>query len=431
MLDKIAKLLKTGFFHIVGAGTVNKVISMLLSIILVRILSKADYGSYAYAFNIVSFFVLFNGLGVAPAVLQICSEYYGDKLKSLAVYRYAFKGGVIVDIAIAALILAVALLVPLAVEGSNGLLVLYCLYPLVSLLCEMRLMKLRVNLENRVYARMTNIQTSLLALFSAAGAWFFQAIGLIIGQCLAYFVSYLLLTFVATPSGPAISSQDRVPTLSKSERSDFWKVAAVSSFNNALGGMLTLIGAQMIGILLTDSETVASYKVATTIPFALLFLPSAVMAYAYPYFARRKDDRSWTLRKFGLLILGNGAMTLAIVGVCEVFAEPIIVIVFGEEYLDAAAPFRLLMIGFLVTATFRMPTGSLLVTQRRYLANTLTGVLSILFDVGLSLALIPSHGMMGAAWVYVLTMALGSFINVPVYLATAGKPRHLKGGAGA
>lgn len=427
MLSKFAKLLKSGFFHIVGAGTINKVISMLLSIVLVRILSKADYGCYAYAFNIVSFFVLFNGLGAAPAILQICSENYRDKLKSLAVYRYAFKGGVAVDVVIAALILAVAIFVPLAIDGSNALLALYCFYPLVSLLCDMRLMRLRVGLQNQAYARMTNIQTILLASFSVVGAWLCQAVGLIVGQCLAYCASYLLLAHTVGAKAQDHANDDSSYRLSKGERDDFWKIAVISSFNNGLSGMLTLIGAQLIGILMTDAETVASYKAATTIPFALLFLPSAVMTYAYPYFARNKDDRSWTLRNYGLLLLGCGAMSLLILGLCEILAVPIISIIFGEQYLDAVPCFRILMLGFFVTATLRTPTGNLLVTQRRLFANTLMGVLSIVFNVLLSFALIPSYGMVGAAWVYVLTMVLGSFICVPIFLATAGKPRRTRG----
>ena len=427
MLNRFGRLLKTGFFHIVGAGAVNKVISMLLSIVLVRILSKVDYGCYAYAFNIVSFFVLFNGLGAAPAILQICSENHKDKLKSLAFYRYAFKGGVAMDVAIAVLILAVALFVPLAIDGSNGLLALYCLYPLVSLMCEMRLMRLRVDLKNRVYARMTNIQTLLLALFSVVGASLCQAVGLIVGQCLAYCVSYRMLAHAAGTKGEGYANDAQAYRLSKGERADFWKVAAISSFNNGLSGMLTLIGAQLIGILITDAETVASYKVASTIPFALLFLPSAIMTYAYPYFARNKNDRRWTLRNYGLLLLGCGSMSLLILAICELLAEPIICIIFGEQYLDAIPCFRILMLGFFVTSTLRTPTGNLLVTQRRLLANSVMGVLSIAFNALLSFALIPSYGMVGAAWVYVLTMVLGSFICVPIFVATAGKPRRAGG----
>ena len=82
-------LLKGGFFDIVGAGTLNKAIATIMSIVLVRVLSKYDYGVYSYAFNIASFFIIFNGLGATSAALQLCCEAYQDKDRERRLYAYA------------------------------------------------------------------------------------------------------------------------------------------------------------------------------------------------------------------------------------------------------------------------------------------------------------------------------------------------------
>ena len=66
-----AKLYRTGFFHIFGAGTINKAVSSLTMIVLVWLIPKAEYGLYSYVFNIVSIFALFNGLGASSALLQL------------------------------------------------------------------------------------------------------------------------------------------------------------------------------------------------------------------------------------------------------------------------------------------------------------------------------------------------------------------------
>ena len=57
------KLFETGFFHVFGSNIINQVIAFLSGIILVRILSKAEYGIYSYAYNIINFFLVFNGFG--------------------------------------------------------------------------------------------------------------------------------------------------------------------------------------------------------------------------------------------------------------------------------------------------------------------------------------------------------------------------------
>lgn len=49
------KLFKTGFFHIFGSSVINKIVTFASGIILVRILSKEEYGVYTYAENLLSF----------------------------------------------------------------------------------------------------------------------------------------------------------------------------------------------------------------------------------------------------------------------------------------------------------------------------------------------------------------------------------------
>ena len=74
----IDKLRKTGFFHIFGGSVINKAISFLSSIVLVRLLTKGEYGIFTYAWNIYSIILLFNGFGLESSTLQLCSEHGDD-----------------------------------------------------------------------------------------------------------------------------------------------------------------------------------------------------------------------------------------------------------------------------------------------------------------------------------------------------------------
>ena len=169
-------------------------------------------------------------------------------------------------------------------------------------------------------------------------------------------------------------------------------------------------------MLLASNELVASYKVATTIPFALLFIPGMIMTYAYPYFARNKDDRRWTLNGYRRLIMAN-VLCMAVLTILVVaFAEPLTMIIFGSEYLDSVRTMQLLMIGFFITAAIRQPSGNLLVTQRKLLWNTVVGVLSIFVNVVANLILVTGFGMLGAALAFDLTMLFGAVANTILYL---------------
>lgn len=410
------KLASSGFFHIFGASTINKVLTALLSIVLVRMLSKMEYGAYTYAFNIASFFVLFNGLGASSALLQLCSEAYKDRALSDRYYAYGTRAGIAFDALLALAIVLVGITIPLAVTGSNGLLILLCLYPFATLICELKLTKLRVEQRNKDYALMTNAQTVCLVVFSILGAAVFDAAGLIVGQYIALGITYGTLCIRCSLGTRGLST-----SLSGFEKREFWGIALVSTLNNGLSQALTLVGTFFVGVLLGSAELVASYKVATIIPYALLFMPAAIVTYIYPYFARRKDDRAWSLARYRSLILTSGLVFSVVTIVLIVFAQPILALLFGEQYLDVTPAYSILMVGFFITASFRQPTGNLLVTQRRLKFNFLVGLISILANIILSLALIPVWGMVGAALAYTATMAIGAVLSVPYYIFVAGQ----------
>lgn len=412
---QLSKLLRTGFFHIVGAGSINKVLSALLSFVLVRILSKADYGAYAYAYNIVSFFVMLNGFGVVPAVLQMCSELHDDKEKAAAIFRYGYKRGFAIDSCFVFVLAAAGAMLPSAIEGSGLLLLVYCTYPLTVFLFEIKMVYLRARFMNKQYALSTNIQTVLLVIFSLLGAFLFQAVGLVVGQILAYFLAYAYLS-VRYPL-----ARDSKYRLMPSDKKDFWNISALSALNEFLSRALSLIGTLFVGWLLADNDAVATYQIATLIPFSLLFLPNMVMTYAYAYFAQRINDRTWTIRNYAKLTGGCIAMMGFITTIIVIFAEPIVLLLFGESYRDAIHLLRILMIGFFVQSAFRAPASNLLVTQRKLVASSIIGLLTISFSIILNISLIANYSLNGAAIAYDATVVFGALLYSVLYLGVLAK----------
>lgn len=96
----IKNLAQRGLMHMFGANVFNKIISFSGTILLVRILSKGEYGVYAYVQNILSFFLLLNGLGVVSGLLQYGSVYRNSPLM-YAFFKYGLRRGVIANIILA------------------------------------------------------------------------------------------------------------------------------------------------------------------------------------------------------------------------------------------------------------------------------------------------------------------------------------------
>ncbi|MVO72186.1 oligosaccharide flippase family protein, partial [Paeniclostridium sordellii] len=145
IMKKIYSLKVTGFFHIFGSSVLNKIIAFMSSAILVRVLTKDEYGTFTYAWNIFSFILLLNGFGINFGVLQTCSENSEDSNLNYQILKWGKKYGIIIDIILAFIILLIALLIPLPIKNSNYILGLLSIMPILILLFEMQSSYLRAN----------------------------------------------------------------------------------------------------------------------------------------------------------------------------------------------------------------------------------------------------------------------------------------------
>lgn len=237
--------------------------------------------------------------------------------------------------------------------------------------------------------------------------------GLILGQALAYALSYTYLCL----RYPAIAkSEEEIQEPNVEEKREYWSIASVSAVNVGISQALSFIGIFLVGAMLLDGELVADFQAAMLVPMGLGFVPAMVITYVYPYFARNRSDYAWTVRSYGML-LGAGMLSMGTIAVvCFAFAPWFVPFIFGEQYASIVPVVQVLMVGFFLNAAFRQPTGNLLVSQRRLLFNTFNGVISIVANALLSVVLIPPLGVMGAAVSYAATMGIGSVLSVPYYL---------------
>lgn len=409
--SSVSKLLNTGFFHIFGSSVLNKVITFLSTLILVRVISKPEYGVFTYAWNIYSIMILLSGFGIVSGVMQICSENQSDPAKHMQIYQFGIRFGSVVDVVLAVGMAVMAVFIPLPIEGANGILLFLCLLPLVSLWGDLQTTFLRTQKKNKTYAWLSSISTVLYTVFTVLGAYLFEAEGMVFGR----YVSGLLFFCIAVYIYKIPFYQRKCADIAKKDKRDILKVSLISMLNNGLSQMLYLIDIFVIGIVLTDSIQVASYKVATQIPNALSFIPIAAVTYIYPYFAEHIHDKKWCIKRYKQILLSFGAFNICISLVLIVFAPYIVKLLFGTQYLDAVPVFRILSFSYFFSGTFRVIGGNLLVTQRKLRFNTAVAVISGIINIVADLLFIKWWGAVGAALATISVVVVTSVMNT-VYL---------------
>ncbi len=412
-----AKLADTGFFYVFGSSVINKIISFASGIILVRILTKADYGIYTYANTILGFCMMLNGFGMSSAVLQVCSE-KTDSETRLCVYEYGLGLGAKINVVLGGLIILIALFVPLKIEGANGYLALMCLMPLLTFIPDLQKVYLRTELRNADYAYANTFATAATFALSVGLALTIQAKGLIFAQYAAFAITAILLRNkfgVPLVVGSKISEEDKRSLVS---------IGGISMVNNGLSSLMYYLDIFVLGIVVANENVIAAYKVATTIPTALEFIPASVVTYVYPYFSRNKDNKQWLLLNYKRLVLLLGVVNLLITVALYILAPFLINLLFGRPYIDAVSPFRILVVSYFFAGTFRTISGNLLVTQRKLKFNTFVAVFSSAMNTVMNVFFINKWQSNGAAAATLTTAIMTGILNTTYLLRTFNKIRY-------
>ena len=420
VLPKIKTLFKTGFFHIFGSSVINKIIAFLSSVVLVRILTKAEYGIFTYAWNIYSIILIFNGMGIESGVLQVSSEHSGDIEFGDRASNYGIRFGVKFDLILVAVILFIGLFAPLKIEASREILCILCLLPMSQILFQMTTTYLRTQKRNQEFARLTVLNTVLIFVVSAGCAFVFCEKGLVFG----YYVAYLCSFTVGLLVYHVRIFNDSKP-LDGEETKGLLKIAAISMINSGLSQLMYLLDVFVLGIVDPQETLLASYKVATMIPSALAFIPLALITYLYPYFAEHRGDGDWCLKRYKQILLGLGGLNLVISGILFVGAPLIIRLLFGEQYLDAVPVFRILSVDYFFSGTFRILSGNLLVTQRKLKFNLFVAIVSSLTNVVADYFFIQWWGSIGAALATALVVFVSSTLSTIYLVHTFKQNRRL------
>lgn len=406
MKEKVSKLLRTGFLHIFGSNVINKIVTFCSSFILVRVIPKYDYGVYNYVYNLVSILMLFSGLGTLAGMLQYGSECDGEEKN--AFFAFGFKVGIVSDIFIAVILSVIACISELKFPEANILLLILAWLPLTMYVKEVNLTYIRTCLLNKEYSFLNTFCTIMLLITSVSGAYFFASIGLSIGQYLAYFFTCIISIIMVSDIKGAYCCNKK---LKKQQKINFIKYSLVMTLNNAISQLLYLLDTFLIGVIVANANVIASYKTATLIPFGLNFIPSAVVTYIYPYFAKNSSDLSWIKKRYKEMLLGLAAFNFLITGFCLAFAPWIVKLLFGEQYLDCVNIFRILSIGYFFAGTFRIPGGNVLVMIKRVKFNFLVCVLSGVLNIILDIILIVKYQSMGAAIATLAVFVITAIMN--------------------
>lgn len=413
MRNLLSKSLKAGMPSIFISSFVNQLVQFCGGMFLVRVLSKSDYGVFAYSFNIISFFLLLN-TGLTAAVLQFCSENNTANVQN-AYFFLGMKYSVFINFLSVIVLWVVSRNNLLSVVDANEVLLIMVFIPLLAGSFGCYLAFQRAKILNNIYSISSSLNAVLLVLLTVSGAYLFGIKGAVAFQYIAYLSSLSFVIIITRKYHLNICSQNGTII----NKWSFINYSILSFLATAIGQLVYILDVFLIGIILKTSYDVAVFRVASFIPYGMLVIPISLMTFVYPYFAKRKNDTRWIIKHTSLLMLFLFFINLIIVVPLIVVAPKIIFLFFGSKYAtdkNLLFIFRLLMVGYLIGGTFRVPLGNILAMIRRTDLAFISSALSAVVGVVLAYVFIHKFGVVGAAYSTFVVFSFSSLLGFLFYL---------------
>lgn len=413
--------LRRGILQVFTASVLNKILVMLSNMIITRILTKGEFGLWSYVLNIYSYASLVTGLGLASGAFLFGAENRGTP-KEYSFFRYCLSVGLIINGIISIFFIFGSFIVQHGIDGAGIYIQFYVPVLLLEYIVEILSTVLRCNERIKEYARVMSVNTFLVVIFTCVGA-FAGIPGVIAGKYIAAISSVLYLLKLTKHETHLIKDSKVV---SHAEKVDLWRYSLFTGLSSTLNRVMYLIGVSMIAALMKNAIDVANYKVATMIPNSLGFIPNSVIIAIMPNIIANNRNFSW-LRKnltktYIWLFLLNAFLGSILIG----FAPLVITIISGDQYLDSVAPFRLLVLGYVIEGTFQILSVNVLAGLRHVGFNLVISITSGIAGIILNYYLINKNGMMGAAYATLGVEIISSIVSMVCLIFVLVKEKEAK-----
>lgn len=393
-LEKLNILFKDGALHIVIGSFVTKFVAFFGSIVVVRLLTKNDYGVLSYVENLYSYAFIVAGYGLMNAMLRYII--IADDNKKRAYFDRIVKNSFVFDIilAIIALLINEFVSYPSEFKQAKGLLpFLAVLIPFQDMV-NILLSYLRSVFRNKLYAYSAIVSSTILILGRIVGALVLEVKGVIISR--------LVLNFVFATAGLALIRYYFVKmqpkeVLTKAEKKEMDIYSMQYMLTNGLWAVFMLNDLFLLGQLTGSSSILADYKVACVLPGNISIFSTAIGTYIGPKFTKNERNIFWIRTSFKKALLFTIAIMLCVCSLIWALANPLIRLLYGSQYLTTISVMRILLFGAFLNSGLRYTIANILAAMGEIKYNMIISIIGVITQVLLDIFLIPQMGMYGAA----------------------------------
>jgi len=389
----------------------NTGINFFATILVARYLGPEQFGILAYAISFVALFAIVGHVGLSGMVVRELVK-YPDTNEEIMGTSFALKG-------VGSLVGIVLLLVFIFLTEEYKSTEFWILIILMFSLLPQPFDVVDFWYQSRLEAKYTAI-SKILALVVSAGlkvSLVFVGANVILFSLAnviqAVFGAALLVLFYRFKSRLSLKNWKFSLTRAKYLLSQGWMV-----FLGSIFAVIYLKVDQVMLKWLVGAEDVGVYAVAATISEAWYFVPAAIVTSFFPKLIKLRDAGPSIYHKrlqqiFDLLFM----LALVVAATITFIAQPLIIVMFGEAY-QQAAPILVIHIWAALFIFMRAVLSKWILIEHVLMFSLITQGMGALANVALNYWLIPIYGGEGAAYATLISYATASYLALVLYSKT-------------
>lgn len=378
---------------IIGGGVANKLLAFIVGIFSARFLGPSNMGLINYAAAYLSFFSALCNLGISSVIIKDFVDHPEEEGKSLGT---ALGLRAISSLLSGLMIIGVVSIVDRDEPLTIAVVALSCI-GLVFQVFDAFNQWFQSKLKSKYVAVAT------VAAYIAVSAY--KIVLLVLGKSVEWFALATSVDYIVIAAFLLIAyKKNNGPKLSFSFKKAKQLLALSSSF--IISGLMVSIYASTDKLMLKqmlDEATVGHYGLAVSISTVWVFLLQAVIDSVYPsiieaYGRDRHDFDRKNRRLYAIVIYAALFISLMI---C-IFAKPVVGILYGEEYLPAVTPLRI-VVWYTAFSYLGVARNAWIVSENKQKYLKYLYISAAVINVVLNFVLIPWLGASGAALASLIT----------------------------
>lgn len=403
-LGKIKNIIFNGLSYIVFGNFLSKFVALLSSILIARLVDKDEYAWLSYADNLYSYIALFSGLGLASALLVICTNDVAIAKQKGYLHKSLAWGGMF-ELLTSLLLCVLIQFIPIPFPNARRYAWMLLLYPTITFLFNAYQAFIRVKRNNKLYAILGAIQTILVCVFSILLVLANGTDGVVLARYIAVGVVLCIAFWYLHKVDRGIKTEP----ITRNEQKKFISVALALMFANLFSGMMPINETFIVNNLIQDEVVTANFKVAGILPSMLPIITSSVMVYYFPIIANMKDGKAIRKKVHRITALNAGVVIIAtIIGM--IFSPFIIRIFYGEKYIDATTLSYQLWVMRSVNAIFRMVPLNIMAAIGHSKFNAYVSVFTCIIHAILDYLFISMWNVNGIAYATIIVYMISAII---------------------